>query len=64
LGGHSLMATQLVSRIRSELDVPIGVAHIFNMDNLAEQALFIETAQVAKLGVDSGNEEGNVEIEI
>jgi len=43
LGEHFLMATQLVSHIRSEFDVPIGVAHLFNMDNLAKQAMFIET---------------------
>ena len=42
-GEHLLMATQLVSHIRSEIGVSIGVAHLFSMDNLAKQAMFIET---------------------
>lgn len=63
LGGHSLIATQLVSRIRKQFDVSIGVAHVFNLDNLAEQALFIDTARIALQDYDSG-EEGSVEIEI
>jgi len=63
LGGHSLIATQLVSRIRKQFDVSIGVAHIFNLDNLAEQALFIDTARFALQEYDS-DDEGGVEIEI
>nr|WP_281282192.1 non-ribosomal peptide synthetase [Aliikangiella marina] len=42
LGGHSLLVTQLISRIRDVFNVEISIAEIFDKQLLVEQATYIE----------------------
>ncbi len=71
LGGQSLLATQLVARIREQFQVAIGIASVFEMDVLAEQASFIKAAQamngqqqVTATSETDSNAENRIEIEI
>ncbi|MBA3533183.1 MAG: AMP-binding protein, partial [Ardenticatenales bacterium] len=49
LGGHSLLATQLVARARSAFEVDISLRSFFDAPTIAELALVIEEALIAKL---------------
>ena len=47
LGGHSLMATQVASRIREAFGVELPLQHIFETPTIGELALKIEQLQMA-----------------
>jgi acyl carrier protein len=47
LGGHSLIATQLVSRIEQVFGVELGLGALLRTKNVEEQALLILEAQLA-----------------
>ncbi|MBV6623052.1 MAG: SDR family oxidoreductase [Rivularia sp. (in: Bacteria)] len=49
LGGHSLIATQLVSQLRQDFQVEISLSHIFTAPTIAELALFIEDVLIGEL---------------
>lgn len=42
IGGHSLKATQIISRIRKELGMEIGIADIFTYPTVMEQSRLLE----------------------
>ncbi|HEU0299475.1 MAG TPA: phosphopantetheine-binding protein, partial [Longimicrobium sp.] len=46
LGGHSLMATQVVTRVREALGVELPLARVFAAPTLAELARVVEEAQL------------------
>jgi amino acid adenylation domain-containing protein len=53
LGGHSIMATQIVSRIRSSLDIDIPISVIFSITPTVEQtALAIERYQLEQFDIE------------
>jgi ABC-type transporter Mla maintaining outer membrane lipid asymmetry permease subunit MlaE len=47
LGGQSLLATQLFSRLRTEFNVEISVRNIFEMTTVTRQAALITTIHLA-----------------
>src|SRR4029450_7464744 len=51
LGGDSLLATQLLSRVREATHVEILFRHFFAMPTIAEMAEHIETAHRTALGL-------------
>jgi amino acid adenylation domain-containing protein/non-ribosomal peptide synthase protein (TIGR01720 family) len=51
LGGHSLLVTQLVSRIRTLLTVDLQIKHIFENPTISEQAVVINTQRLAQSGL-------------
>ncbi len=52
LGGHSLMATQLISRIRNAFQIELPIRQVFEVANLAELARKIDQALQKEQGVD------------
>ena len=49
LGGHSLMATQLIARIRDEFGVSLGLRTFFDSPTVAALSAKIEEAILAKI---------------
>ncbi|MFL5280789.1 MAG: amino acid adenylation domain-containing protein, partial [Rhodopila sp.] len=49
LGGHSLMATQVMSRVREVFDVTLPIRTLFDMPRLGSMARAVETAQQSPL---------------
>lgn len=49
LGGHSLIATQLVSQLRQDFQVELSPRHIFEAPTIAELALVIEDMLIGEL---------------
>ncbi|MEW5251346.1 amino acid adenylation domain-containing protein [Microbulbifer sp. 2201CG32-9] len=45
LGGHSLIATQLLSRIRDTFEVTLGIRQLFELQTLRDQAAAIDAAR-------------------
>ncbi|WP_438016892.1 amino acid adenylation domain-containing protein [Sorangium sp. So ce315] len=64
LGGDSLLATQVLSRLRGELDVEAPVRAIFEHDTVAKLAAYIETrpraAAAAQTGIQPASREGEL----
>src|SRR5262249_20213075 len=52
LGGHSLLATLLITRIKLEMAVEIGLVDVFRLPELALLAEWIVTAQAAQFDAD------------
>ena len=48
LGGHSLMATRLVVRIKHEMDVELALRNVFEKPELSQLAQHILDAQLAQ----------------
>jgi len=46
LGGHSLTATKLVSKIQEEFSIKLSINKIFEYISIEDQALFIENIQL------------------
>ncbi len=53
LGGHSLMAIQVISRIRESLQIDLSIRSLFEFPTIAELAKFIDIKQIEQ----SDNEE-------
>jgi acyl carrier protein len=51
LGGDSILATQVVSRMRQSLDVELSLLTFFNARTLSELAEAVEAVQVAERAV-------------
>ena len=49
LGGHSLFATQIISRVRDTFDVDLPLAAIFEAPTIARFAVLIEEAIIAEM---------------
>jgi acyl carrier protein len=52
LGGHSLKATQVVSRLRAELRSEIPLRHLFEFTTIAELAAVIDSKTIRQLNGD------------
>ena len=52
LGGHSLKATQVVSRLRAELRSEIPLRHLFEFTTIAELAAVIDSKTIRQLNSD------------
>jgi acyl carrier protein len=42
IGGHSLLVTQIISRIRRAMGIELTMRHFFEMPTLARQAEYVE----------------------
>ncbi len=60
LGGHSLMATRVLSQIRAELGVEIPLNAMFKNENLASLADHVDMLLWAKQGTEAHDEGGEV----
>ncbi|KAB8315460.1 SDR family oxidoreductase [Tolypothrix campylonemoides VB511288] len=60
LGGHSLIATQLVSQLRQDFQVELSPRHIFEAPTVAELALVIEDMLIGELEELTENEAENL----
>ena len=58
LGGHSLMATRLVSRVNKRLDAGITVKDIFDQPNVADLAVTIHLSQPIHVTRTNNNQQG------
>ena len=55
MGGHSLLVTQAISRIRRDLALDFTMRHFFEMPTIALQATFLEAVRnVRRAGPDAG----------
>ena len=52
LGGHSLMATQVLSRIRDDFQIELALAHFFETPTVAALADYIERARLPQDGAE------------
>ena len=53
LGGHSLMATQVVSRIREQMEIEMPLSQMFGYPTVAELALVVENLSAENTGKES-----------
>jgi len=63
LGGHSMKAAQIVTKLRSTLDVEIGMRHLFEQPTIAGLAEIVDMLAVADMGeAEAGSEREEIEI--
>ncbi len=55
LGGHSLLGTQLITKIKESFDVDLSLLSLFDHPTLEEMSLEVENLILAKMGVGNGN---------
>jgi len=48
LGGHSILATRLITRYREQLQVDLPIMTMFEYETIADLAKYIETNNLAK----------------
>ncbi|MHC0066349.1 FkbM family methyltransferase [Nostoc sp. UIC 10890] len=59
LGGHSLIATQMVSQLRKDFEVELSLRHIFEAPTVSELSLVIEDMLIGELEELTENEAAN-----
>jgi amino acid adenylation domain-containing protein len=55
LGGHSLLGTQLITKIKESFDVDLSLLSLFDHPTLEEMSVEVENLILAKMGVGDGN---------
>jgi acyl carrier protein len=48
-GGQSLIATRILTRVRSEFGIEMGLSHLFERPTVEQMAAFIDGARAASL---------------
>lgn len=54
LGGHSLLGTQLITKIKESFDVELSLLSLFDHPTLEEMSVEVENLILAKMGVNNG----------
>jgi len=62
LGGHSMKAAEIVTKLRSALNVDVGMRHLFEQPTIAGLAEVVDVLAVAEAGVAEGGEREEIEI--
>ncbi len=59
LGGHSLLGTQLITKIKENFDVELSLLSLFDHPTLEEMSVEVENLILAKIGATNGNGASN-----
>jgi acyl carrier protein len=58
LGGHSLLGTQLITKIKESFDVELSLLGLFDHPTLEEMSVEVENLILVKMGATNGDSSG------